>query len=101
MKGGLAAQLAHAVESSFAAQAAEHGAAIHARAVEIRGRDPLATFLMDTFRRQVRKFGERALACQVAGDRAAALEQAGAGWRAAVNLRRVESAVEGVDAPEE
>lgn len=90
-------QLRAAVETAFAGQAEAYGADLHRRAVEIRARDPLATFLMDTFRKQVRRFGERAMSARAAGDRGAALEWAGATVRAETNLRRVEAAVEGAD----
>lgn len=91
----LGARLRAQVEDSFAGQAAEYGRKLHARAVELRSRDPLATFLMDTFARQVRARGERAEALQAAGDHAHAVEQASAALVASENLARVRAAVEG------
>jgi len=93
MTGTLGTRLRASVENAFAAQAEEHGRALHKRAVEIRSRDPLATFLLDTFTRQVRDFGGRALAARDAGDRVKALELADACERAGRNLEIVRAAV--------
>ena len=93
----LGARLAAVVESAFADQAREYGAELHRRAVEIRARDPLATFLLDTFTRQVRDFGARAVAARDAGDRRRALALAVACERAGDNLERVRAAVAGQD----
>lgn len=94
-RASLGTQLRATVTAAFAEQAAAHGAALHRRAVEIRSRDPLATFLSDTFARQVCGFGQRALQARQDGDRARALELAGAALRAEDNLARVAAAVEG------
>jgi hypothetical protein len=67
----LGAQLRRAVESSFTDQAREHGAELGKRAAEMRARDPLATFLLDTFTRQVPRYAQRAFAAHAAGDRRA------------------------------
>lgn len=92
-----AAALTAAIAHGFEAQAAEHGRAIHAEAVARRARDPLAVFLQDTFARQVRDYGGRAVAARDAGDRHRAMELATACERAAENLRRVQGAVEGIE----
>ena len=91
----LGARLSAAVAGAFTEQAAAHGRELHARAVELRSRDPLATFLMDTFTRQVRDFGARALAAHAAGDNRRAVELAAACERAGDNLGRVRAAVAG------
>jgi hypothetical protein len=83
------------VESSFTDQAREHGAELARRAVEMRARDPMATFLADTFTRQVPRFARRAFEAHAAGDRRLAVEMAAACERAAANLALVKAAVEG------
>lgn len=84
-----------AITNDFEAQASAHGVALHARAVAIRAKDPLATFLADTFTRQIADRTDRAKAAHAAGDIAGAAELAGAALVAARNLRAVRNAVEG------
>jgi hypothetical protein len=91
----LGAQLRRAVESSFTDQAREHGAELGKRAAEMRARDPLATFLLDTFTRQVPRYAQRAFAAHAAGDRPLAVEMAAACERAAANLETVRAAIAG------
>lgn len=93
----LGAQLRRAVESSFGEQAREHGAELARRAAEMRARDPLATFLLDTYTRQVPRFARAAFAAHAAGDKRRAVEMAAACERAAANLATVKAAVEGAE----
>lgn len=90
-----AASLESAVRGGFEAQAAQHGADVHRRAVEMRSRDPLATFLIDTFTRQVRDRGQRAATAARAGDHATAKALAESAMMAETNLETVRAAVEG------
>jgi hypothetical protein len=91
----LGAQLKRHVAAGFADQAREHGAELHRRAVEARARDPMATMLLDTFRRKARLYIARAQAAYAVGDRAGAIEQAGWAEMAVENERRVRAAIEG------
>jgi hypothetical protein len=83
------------VVAGFEAQATAHGAEVHRRAVEMRARDPLATFLLDTFDRQVRDRASGAHAAQRAGDHKRALELARSCEMAGANAARVRAAING------
>jgi hypothetical protein len=93
----LSATMRAAIVTGFEAQATAHGADVHRRAVDMRSRDPLATFLWDTFSKQVRKRGAEAMAAQERGERALAVAKAHGAEMAAGNLRRLKAAIEGDD----
>ncbi len=73
------------------------GEELHSRAVEIRARDPLAVFLLDTFNRQARDRAWRAGLAQEEGDRRLALELARAAEAAIENGCKVRAAIKGED----
>lgn len=93
--GALAQDLIGRVTASLTAQADEHAAKMHARAVEIRERDPMAIMLLQTFDRQVRDRARRAGEASAAGDHKAALALARSAEVAAINAATVRTAVQG------
>lgn len=74
---------------------AEQGAANKARCIAKRAADPLASFLLETFTRQVRQRGEKAMRAERAGLAKLALEQARSAVMADENAGRVRAAIAG------
>lgn len=89
----LAGALERAVIDGFTAQARQHGAELHKRAVENRLNDPKVRELLATFAKQVKLYGARAQDFAYAGDHLNAVVWAQATLRAADNLDRLNAAV--------
>lgn len=81
------------IQDGFETQARAHGEALHKKAVELRQRDPLATFLLDTFTRQARDRAQRAEQAEIDGDERGAEELFRGVQIAVVNKNRVMAAV--------